>query len=74
MYVRREPYIYINMQNIAIIYQVIIKFKYGCNYSSQESSTFHDGDLDLVDSIASSFHIDEATKRCVLADKFHLTH
>ena len=43
--------------------------------SSQSSTnSLQDDSLDLLDSLASSIDVDEAAKRCVLADKFHLTH
>ena len=42
--------------------------------SSQNSSSFQDDILGLFDSLASSIDVDEAAKRCVLADKFQITH
>ena len=42
--------------------------------SQRSTNSFQDDSLDLFDSLASSIDVDEAAKRCVLADKFHLTH
>ena len=43
-----------------------------CSQSSSSSST--EGDMDFFDSLASSVDLDEAAKRYVLAEKFHLIH
>lgn len=43
------------------------------NHSSQ-GSEFTSDDVDMFESIASSVNINEATKRCTLAEKFNLTH
>ena len=43
--------------------------------SSQNSNnSYQDDGFDLFDSLASSIDVDEAAKRCVLADRFQLTH
>ena len=43
--------------------------------SSQETGDYESGhELDLFDKLSSLMDIDEAAKRCVLAEKFHLTH
>ena len=41
---------------------------------SDSNNSFQDDSLDLFNSLASSIDVDEAAKRCVLADKFQLTH